>query len=62
MRALVRLTYDVFGPDRMIWGGLGRSIGEFRRQQALFEDMFAFASEPDRAKIRGLNARRLFWS
>lgn len=62
VRALVRLTFDVFGPDRMIWGGLGRSMEEFRRQQALFEEMFAFASEAERAKIRGANARRLFWS
>lgn len=61
VRALVRLTYDAFGPDRMIWGGLGRTMEEFRRQRALFEEMFAFASERDRAKIRGANARRLFW-
>lgn len=61
VRALVRLTYDAFGPDRMIWGGLGRTMEEFRRQRALFEEMFAFASERDRAKIRGGNARRLFW-
>lgn len=61
VHALVRLTYDAFGPDRMIWGGLGRTMEEFRRQRALFEEMFAFASERDRAKIRGANARRLFW-
>lgn len=62
VRALVRLTYDAFGPDRMIWGGLGHSMDEFRRQGALLEEMFAFASAADRAKIRGGNALRLFWS
>ena len=62
VRALVRQTYDAFGPDRMIWGGLGKSMEEFRQQAALFEEMFAFASEADKAKIRGGNAMRLFWS
>lgn len=62
VRALVRQTCEAFGPDRMIWGGLGRSIGEFQQARALFDEMFAFASESDRAKIRGRNAIRLFWS
>jgi len=61
VRALVRLTYEAFGPERLIWGGLGHNMAEFRRQQALFEEMFAFASVADRARIRGANAMRLFW-
>lgn len=57
---IVRKAYDAFGPDRMIWGGLGMNMAEFRQQSELLEQMFAFASEADKAKIRGLTAKRLF--
>lgn len=62
VRALVRQTYDAFGPDRMIWGGLGHAMQDYRRQAEMFEQMFAFASAGDRNKIRGGNAMRLFWA
>ena len=61
-RALVRQTYDVFGPTRMIWGGLGQTRQDFRWQSELFEEMFSFASASDRARIQGGNAMRLFWT
>ena len=57
---MVRRTYDAFGPDRMIWGGLGMNMPAFEKNLAMFEEMFAFASETDRAKIRGLNALKVF--
>jgi predicted TIM-barrel fold metal-dependent hydrolase len=57
---LVRRTFDSFGADRMIWGGMGMNMEEFERNVVVFEEMFAFASEADRAKIRGLTAARLF--
>ena len=57
---LVRRAFDTFGPDRMIWGGLGHDVQEFDRQIQLFDEMFEFASEGDRSKIRGANAQRLF--
>ena len=57
---LVRRTFDAFGPDRMIWGGLGMDMPAFEKNVAMFEEMFRSASETDRAKIRGLNAARLF--
>lgn len=56
----VRRAFDAFGPDRTIWGGLGHNMEDFRRAVALFEQMFDFASDAERAKIRGLNAARLF--
>lgn len=59
-KPLVRRAYDAFGPDRMLWGGLGHSMEEFRQAVALFDRMFDYASETDRAKIRGTNALRLF--
>jgi predicted TIM-barrel fold metal-dependent hydrolase len=59
-RPLVRRTYDAFGPDRMIWGGLGMDPKEFEQSVEVFEQMFAFAPESDKAKIRGLTAARLF--
>jgi predicted TIM-barrel fold metal-dependent hydrolase len=57
---LVRRTYDAFGPGRMLWGGLGHNMADFEKAVDLFEAQFAFASEADRAKIRGLNAKTLF--
>jgi predicted TIM-barrel fold metal-dependent hydrolase len=59
-KPLVRRTYDAFGPDRMIWGGLGMNMRDFERNRATFEELFAFATERDRAKIRGTNAAKLF--
>lgn len=60
VKPLVRRVFTAFGEDRIIWGGLGMSMGEFEKQAALLEGMFDFASQPARAKIRGLNALRLF--
>jgi predicted TIM-barrel fold metal-dependent hydrolase len=60
VQPLVRRTFDAFGPDRMIWGGLGMDMPAFEQNVAIFEEMFGFASETDRAEIRGLNAARLF--
>lgn len=61
VRAMVKRTFDVFGPERMIWGGLGKNAEDYKLQSALFEEMFAFTKEEDRAKIRGSNAMRLYW-
>ncbi|HYO82765.1 MAG TPA: amidohydrolase family protein [Bryobacteraceae bacterium] len=57
---LIRRTYDAFGPDRMIWGGLGMTMAEFRRNRDTFDTLLGFASAADRAKIAGLTATRLF--
>ncbi len=61
VRPLVRQVFGFYGADRMIWGGLGRNMGEYRRRREVFEQMFAFTTAADRAKIQGANARRLFW-
>ena len=61
---LARLTkrlYDTFGPERMIWGTLGNTLADYRKQAARFEELLAFAPEADRARIRGGNAQRLFF-
>ncbi len=60
VKPLIRRVYDAFGPGRIIWGGLGMNMEEFHRQAKLLDEMFDFASEADRAKIRGLNAARLY--
>jgi predicted TIM-barrel fold metal-dependent hydrolase len=57
---VVRRTFDAFGPDRMIWGGLGTNMAAFRKATALFDEQFRFASALDRSKIRGITAARLF--
>jgi predicted TIM-barrel fold metal-dependent hydrolase len=59
-RPLVKRVYDAFGADRMIWGGLGANLNEFEKAAELFDTMFAFAPEPERAKIRGLTAWKLY--
>ena len=58
---MTKRLYDTFGPQRMIWGTLGNTLAEYRKQAARFEELLAFASEADRAKIRGGNAQRLFF-
>lgn len=59
-KPVVRKAFDAFGPERMLWGGFGHSMKEFEQATALFEQMFDYASEADRAQIRGLNAVKLF--
>jgi predicted TIM-barrel fold metal-dependent hydrolase len=59
-KPLVRQAYDAFGPERVLWGGLGMNMQQFEEQARLFDLMFDYASESDRAKIRGLNALKLF--
>ena len=59
-KPMVRRAFDAFGPDRMIWGGLGATMEEFDKQVQLFDAMFDYASESDRAKIRGLTAMKLY--
>ena len=36
------------------------NIADFEKASALLDRMFDYASESDRAKIRGLNAMKLF--
>ena len=59
-KPLVRRTFDAFGPNRMMWGGLGHNMEQFREAKTVFDEMFDFASEEDRAQIRGLTAAKLF--
>ena len=61
LQRLTRQVYDAFGPERMIWGGLGSTLQDYRKQSARFDELLAFAPEADRAKIRGGNAQRLFF-
>ncbi len=59
-KGIVRAAYEAFGPDRMMWGGLGMNMDEYRKATQEFENMFSFAPEQDRDKIRGRTARKLF--
>jgi len=59
-KPLARRTYDAFGPDRMMWGGLGHNRNDFAKAVEVFEAMFDFAAEKDKAKVRGLTAAKLF--
>ena len=59
VRPLVMRAYEAFGPDRLLWGGLGYNMAEFETAIEIFT-MFDGIPEVDKAKIRGLNARTLF--
>ncbi len=59
-RPLVRRAYDSFGPDRLIWGGLGHTVPEFETATEIFNTMFDGIADSEKAKIRGLNAKKLF--
>src|SRR6202012_1907035 len=59
-KPVVKRVYEAFGADRMMWGGLGANMAEFAREVKLFDLMFDFAPEGQRAKIRGLTAQKLF--
>jgi predicted TIM-barrel fold metal-dependent hydrolase len=60
--ALTRRLYDTFGPRRIIWGTMGNTPEDFRKNAARFEEQLSFASDADRAAIRGGNVQRLFFS
>ena len=62
LNRLTKRIYDSFGPERMIWGTLGNTPEEYRSRAARFDELLAFASKTDRAKIRGGNAQKLFFS
>jgi predicted TIM-barrel fold metal-dependent hydrolase len=59
-KPMVRRVYDAFGPDRLIWGSYGSSMDAFQEALAQIDDVFDFAPETERAKIRGGNAMKLF--
>jgi predicted TIM-barrel fold metal-dependent hydrolase len=57
---IVKQAFEHFGPDRMIWGGLGYDRAAFEQNVRTFDALLDFASEEDKAKIRGLTAKKLF--
>jgi predicted TIM-barrel fold metal-dependent hydrolase len=59
-KPLVRGVYGAFGPDKIIAGEWGGNMTEFHQAVELFDLMFDFVPETERAKIRGLNAKKLF--
>ena len=56
----VKEAYEAFGPDRIVWGGLGNSEAEFEKQVEVFNVMWDFVPAEVRAKIRGGNAMRIY--
>ena len=59
-KPVIRRMYDAFGPERMLWGGLGYTMETFDSNATLLDRMFDFAPESARAQIRGLTAKELF--
>jgi predicted TIM-barrel fold metal-dependent hydrolase len=59
-KPLVKRVYEAYGADKIIWGGLGGNMAAFQQETELFDLMFDFVQEPERKKIRGLTAQKLF--
>jgi predicted TIM-barrel fold metal-dependent hydrolase len=59
-KPLVRRVYQAFGPDKIIWGELGVNMTEFQQAAQLLDLMIDTGSPSERARIQGLNAKKLF--
>ena len=59
-KPLVKRVYQAFGPDKILWGELGVNMTEFQQAVQLLDLMLDSASLSERAKIQGLNAKKLF--
>jgi predicted TIM-barrel fold metal-dependent hydrolase len=59
-KPMVKRVYDAFGPDRLVWGSYGSNVAAFEKILAQIDDVFDFAPEAERVKIRGGNAMKLF--
>jgi predicted TIM-barrel fold metal-dependent hydrolase len=59
-KALVRKVYGAFGAGRIVWGELGENLAALDKAAEQFDLYFDFAPEAEKAKIRGLNAQKLF--
>lgn len=57
---VVKRAYEAFGPERILWGGLGMNAAEYTKNRALFAEHWAFATAAEQAKIRGGNAARIY--
>ena len=60
VQPVVNRAYEAFGPERIVWGGLGMNAAEYAQNKALFAEHWAFISAADQAKIRGRNAARIY--
>lgn len=60
LQPLARRIYDSFGPDRILWGGLGMNAGAHEIQTSAFETIWSFLPPAARQKIRYANALSLF--
>ena len=59
-KPLVKRVYQAFGPDKILWGELGTNMTEFQQAKQLLDLILDSASLSERAKIKGLNAKKLF--
>lgn len=59
-KPLVKQVYEAFGADRMMWGELGLNLAQFGKAIQLFDAQLDFVPELEKAKIRGLTAKRLY--
>jgi predicted TIM-barrel fold metal-dependent hydrolase len=59
-KPLVKRVYQAFGADKIILGELGGNMTEFQQAMQLFHFMLDFLPASERARIQGLNAKKLF--
>ncbi len=57
---LCKRIHQAFGPEKIIWGGLGMNAKDYEKQKAQFESLWAPITARDRQRIRFDNAARLY--
>jgi predicted TIM-barrel fold metal-dependent hydrolase len=60
LKPMIKRAWDAFGERRIVWGYFGVNLSEFRRYSEWVDFHFDFATDEQRAKIRGGNAARLY--
>jgi len=60
IKPVIRRLYNAFGPDRLVWGSYGADGAAFQKILSQVDEVFDYAPETERAKIRGSNAMKLF--
>jgi predicted TIM-barrel fold metal-dependent hydrolase len=60
LQPLAKRIHQAFGPDKIIWGGLGMNAAAYQKQTQAFDTIWSFLTPAERQKIRYNNAANLY--